>query len=98
MASKEDQQRKAIQQCCEGLWLLLASLEKTTTSTLPHLQALGEIKKAAKEWPNDRMDELAEQLRRLLGSLKETPASDGFAILSGPRYAQFIGQSTCAEF
>jgi hypothetical protein len=95
--SKQDEQRKAIQQCCEALWRLLASLEKTT-STLPHFQVLGEIKQAAKEWPDDRMSELAERLGQFLKTLKETPAADGFSILSGPRHAQFMRRGTCANF
>jgi hypothetical protein len=91
-------QCESIRQCCEGLKKLLASLERTT-SVFPYLQDVGQIKAAAADdWPDDRMEELAQRLRELLRTLKTTPAADGEAILSGPRHEKFLGSGTCADF
>jgi hypothetical protein len=69
-----------------------------TTSVLPYLQDVGQIKVAADDWPDDRMAELAERLRKVLKTLKEILAADGAAILSGPRYKEFLEAGTCADF
>jgi hypothetical protein len=86
-------ERKEIQKRCEALKKLLASLGKTT-STLPYLQDISQIIQGAKVCPDNRMDELAEKLRRLLKTLKDTPAADGDAILSAARYEKFLEPGT----
>jgi hypothetical protein len=94
MPSNKDQKRKAIQKCCEALKQLLVSLE-ATTSILPHLQDVGQINEAAKNGPDDKLKELAQQLRALLRKLKTIPAGDGDAILSANRHEKFFRTGTC---
>lgn len=95
LPTDKSEERKSIQKCCEALKKLLGSLERST-SVLPYLQDVGRICEASKTWPDDKMMELAEELRALVRTLKATPAGDGQPILSGPRHEEFLGPGTCS--
>jgi hypothetical protein len=86
---RQNPERLRILNYCEALNQLLDSM-KDTTSVVPHLQMLCELRRKAEQYPQEKFDELWQEMKDLILHWKSLPAGDGEPIISAHRHEQFL--------
>jgi hypothetical protein len=86
---RQNPERIRILNYCEALHQLLTSL-RDTTSIVPHLRTLGQLRHKAERCPKEKIGESSQELNNLMLHWKSLPAGDGEAIISAARHEQFL--------
>jgi len=86
---RQNAERLRILNYCEALKQVLDSV-KDSTDIVPHLQLLGQLRRKAEQYPQEKFDELWQEQNHLILHWKSLAAGDGEAIFSATRHEKFL--------